>query len=100
MMPKYVDPRGLNIDNEVMQRIIKGALLATDKLVVNKAYTLRQIVETVYPEWWSNIEFYAVRSAGVTFRKLVEEGEFPQYRLKNPERNKSPKKYIFLGDDN
>ena len=100
MMPRYLDPRGLSIDHEVMEKIIEGAFLATDKLVVNKAYTLRQIIETVYPEWWSSIEFYAVRSAGVAFRKLVEDGTFPQYILKNPERHQAPKKYIFIGNDN
>ncbi|MDO4863607.1 MAG: hypothetical protein Q4A05_05495 [Ruminococcus sp.] len=100
MMPRYLNPKGLSLDHEVMKKIIEGASLATDNLVPHKAYTLRKIIETVSPDWWEYIDFYNVRSAGVTFRKLVESGEFPQYRLKNPEQYSSPKKYIFLGNKN
>ena len=99
MMPRYLDPRGLSLDSDVMKEIIKGAYLATDNLKPYKTYTLRKIVESVYPDWWQGLDYYDVRSAGITFKTLVESGALPQYRLKNPERNKSPKKYIFLGDD-
>ncbi len=100
MIPRYLDPRGLSLNNAVMVKIILGATLATNTLVPHKAYILREIIESIYPDWWENIDFYILRSAGVTFRKLVEEGTFPQYILKNPERHQAPKKYIFIGNDN
>lgn len=91
-MNRYFDRNGLAMDDEIMQKIIYAVRIGIPHLEYNRAYQLKQIVELVYPNWWNLQDRYKMRSAGLTFRRLVDDDEFPELVLRD--RNKNPKKYI------
>lgn len=90
----YFSMNGMSMYDERVQVIIKAVRAGFDSMEVGKPYTLKKMVELVYPGWWS-MNFrrhYDSRSAGVTFKKLVENGMFPGLALRD--KNEHPRKYI------
>lgn len=88
----YFNEFGLEFDDPILTEIISTIKSYVGNLEIGKAYKLKQIVDLAEPGWWETLRHHDVRSAGVSFRNYVKNGNIPGLILRD--KKEKPRKYI------